>query len=428
LHMCHTLTLATTSSAQVAARDRRNFPKMASNTISASFSMRHIRLDCSVQGRRCLPLPFALTKKNKHPGYFPLRGSRGRSTAVVYASAKNSTQGTAQEPNSGNDMEEIISDANGKVIKEPLYGLVTLLSGIGVAETSYLTFLKLSNTAPGICKASGGCADVLSSQWSEIAGVPLPFLGLLTYGAMLVLAGQGGLAVKTAADRTQTAQDQALAAERCESLRAGMQGMATVAAGTSLYLMLTLFFKLEGQSCLFCYISATLSSLILVSTLPGWRAKDVPSGAGVLLAVVLGLGYGFGDLDKPTIYNEKAQARASQAEEINLVYKEPVVDTVSNPEDVRLARHLKETGAKFYGAFWCSHCLDQKLQFGREAYTELPYVECFPDGWRRGTPIDSQCKAANVQGFPTWVIDGKIYEGDRTFEELAKASGYKASN
>lgn len=61
-----------------------------------------------------------------------------------------------QEPNSGNDMEEIISDANGKVIKEPLYGLVTLLSGIGVAETSYLTFLKLSNTAPGICKASGG--------------------------------------------------------------------------------------------------------------------------------------------------------------------------------------------------------------------------------------------------------------------------------
>lgn len=47
---------------------------------------------------------------------------------------------------------------------------------------------------------------------------------------------------------------------------------------------------------------------------------------------------------------------------------------------------------------------------------------------RRGTPIDSQCKAANVQGFPTWVIDGKIYEGDRTFEELAKASGYKASN
>ena len=28
-----------------------------------------------------------------------------------------------------------------------------------------------------------------------------------------------------------------------------------------------------------------------------------------------------------------------------------------------------------YGAFWCSHWLDQKEEFGKD--TELPYVECF---------------------------------------------------
>lgn len=39
-------------------------------------------------------------------------------------------------------------------------------------------------------------------------------------------------------------------------------------------------------------------------------------------------------------------------------------------------------GAKFYGAFWCSHCYDQKVQFGAQAAELLPYVECFPDGYR----------------------------------------------
>ena len=36
--------------------------------------------------------------------------------------------------------------------------------------------------------------------------------------------------------------------------------------------------------------------------------------------------------------------------------------------------YLKETGAKMYGAFWCSHCEDQKETFGAGA-SDLPYVE-----------------------------------------------------
>lgn len=44
---------------------------------------------------------------------------------------------------------------------------------------------------------------------------------------------------------------------------------------------------------------------------------------------------------------------------------------------------LSEAGAKMYGAFWCSHCYDQKMDFGREAMAEFPYVECFPQGWKK---------------------------------------------
>lgn len=42
-----------------------------------------------------------------------------------------------------------------------------------------------------------------------------------------------------------------------------------------------------------------------------------------------------------------------------------------------------------YGAFWCTHCYDQKQEFGAQAMAEFPYVECFPEGWKkvRGGPV-----------------------------------------
>ena len=33
-----------------------------------------------------------------------------------------------------------------------------------------------------------------------------------------------------------------------------------------------------------------------------------------------------------------------------------------------------------YGAFWCSHCYEQKQAFGAAAMEAFPYVECFPEG------------------------------------------------
>jgi 2-hydroxychromene-2-carboxylate isomerase len=44
---------------------------------------------------------------------------------------------------------------------------------------------------------------------------------------------------------------------------------------------------------------------------------------------------------------------------------------------------------------------------------------------RKGVVIEQQCKAAGISGFPTWIIDGKSYEGDQTFDQLAEASGFQ---
>ena len=33
------------------------------------------------------------------------------------------------------------------------------------------------------------------------------------------------------------------------------------------------------------------------------------------------------------------------------------------------------------------------------------------------------CKAANIPGFPTWEIDGKLYPGEQTLEELEEIVG-----
>jgi len=84
------------------------------------------------------------------------------------------------------------------------------------------------------------------------------------------------------------------------------------------------------------------------------------------------------------------------------------------------AKCLKDKGAKFYGAFWCSHCQNQKKLFeSSEKY--LPYVECStPDG----NGQLEVCKKENIQAYPTWQFsDGSKKEGELTLKELSDKSG-----
>jgi len=84
------------------------------------------------------------------------------------------------------------------------------------------------------------------------------------------------------------------------------------------------------------------------------------------------------------------------------------------------AKCISSAGAVFYGASWCSHCIDQKTAFGPSS-KYLPYVECStPDGQGQ-MPV---CRDQKIEGYPTWrFADGTESSGKRSMEELAQKTG-----
>ena len=70
-----------------------------------------------------------------------------------------------------------------------------------------------------------------------------------------------------------------------------------------------------------------------------------------------------------------------------------------------------------YGAFWCSHCYDQKQALGKQVFAEkyVQYIECSKDGLNSQTKL---CKSKEVPGYPTWEINGEFFPGEQDFEEL----------
>lgn len=80
-----------------------------------------------------------------------------------------------------------------------------------------------------------------------------------------------------------------------------------------------------------------------------------------------------------------------------------------------LAQCLTKNNAKFYGAWWCSHCQAQKRAFGKSA-SYLPYIECQTQQSKQ----KQICIDAEIKGFPTWVFaDGSRLTGEIPLETLA---------
>lgn len=97
----------------------------------------------------------------------------------------------------------------------------------------------------------------------------------------------------------------------------------------------------------------------------------------------------------------------------------PPVFEESDDRSLRLAKHLKSIGATMYGAYWCSHCYDQKKALGKKAMTMLTYVECDKRSEKNNNAL---CKEKDIKGYPTWEIAGEFYAGDKSLEELEKIS------
>jgi uncharacterized membrane protein len=121
------------------------------------------------------------------------------------------------------------------------------LSFLGMVDTLYLTLTR--NTGPIVCSITEGCGDVLTSTYSEVAGIPISLFGLGFYFfvfALTVFEAFGGFQT-FALLRWPT-----LAALAVSAILTGIQG-----------------FVLEAW-CQYCLASATLSTLIFLTV---WTAR-----------------------------------------------------------------------------------------------------------------------------------------------------------
>jgi hypothetical protein len=85
------------------------------------------------------------------------------------------------------------------------------------------------------------------------------------------------------------------------------------------------------------------------------------------------------------------------------------------------ARCIATKNAKMYGLYWCSHCADQKREFG-SAFRYIPYIECASENDPH--ELTPTCKAAGVKLFPSWQFGADPpKEGVLTLQELSQKTG-----
>jgi len=260
----------------------------------------------------------------------------------------------------------------------PLAGL----AGLGIAVSAWLTILHYSGPGAAFCPQGSGCAQVDASPYSTLLGIPVSLLGLMGYGLILLLVLWPGLS---------------------QARRLVLH--LTVVAGFSftLYLVYLQWWVIKAF-CPYCLLSAVAITAILVVVLASKAALSgnppgLLGGLSLGLAVVVVLGASL----TPTSLSSPAQQ-----------------GTAVNDFPTALARHLTDTGAVMYGAYWCPHCKDQKEWFG-EAFEYINYVECDPQG-KGGNP--RLCQEKGIRGYPTWEIGGRFYEGAYPLQSLAELSGY----
>ncbi|KAI3462322.1 hypothetical protein Pfo_018985 [Paulownia fortunei] len=215
------------------------------------------------------------------------------------------------------------------------------LGGIGFLETAYLTYLKLTNSDAFCPMGGGSCTTILTSDYSSVFGVPLPLFGMLSYGLVATLGLQLG-AKKRTFDTGKTDG---------EIILIGITTSMAVASAYFLYILRTEF---GGELCLYCLASAILSFSLFFITLKRFGSHELQKILGLQLFIAT-----FVVIALTASYND-AQSVSSSMTETEIPYFETEITQESSPLAISLAKHLRLIGAKLYGAFWCSHCLDQK--------------------------------------------------------------------
>jgi len=65
-----------------------------------------------------------------------------------------------------------------------LWGLI--LSGAGLLDSGYLSWIQISHSVEKCIPGLGDCATVNSSSFSRIYGIPVAYLGFLTYLVLFI--------------------------------------------------------------------------------------------------------------------------------------------------------------------------------------------------------------------------------------------------
>lgn len=281
--------------------------------------------------------------------------------------------------------------------------LIAGLAAVGAVVTAYLTIVELTGSAT-TCPTRG-CDIVLSSPYATVFGQPLALFGFLAYVGMIVLA--------VAPLVVQGAEQKELRAK----LTIWTQPLLLI-GGTAMmvfsgYLMYLLTAEIQA-ACLYCIGSALLSTGLFLLALFGqdWPDISQPLFTSLMTAIVIFVGTlgVYANINNPT-------AATGPDGQPGIT-----VTTQSGPAEIALAQHLADTGAIFYGAWWCPHCQEQKQLFGQQAAQIINYVECsLPDGQGQ----TQTCQEAEVTGYPTWEINGERFSGRQSLEDLAQLTGYE---
>lgn len=288
------------------------------------------------------------------------------------------------------------------------------LASVGLLETMYLTYEKYysgnEGNALAFCSSSStgasSCMSVLDSSYAMIGttGIPLSAVGVAAYGLVVALAFAGNASTSLL-----------------------LTSLITTMATVSVFLISLLVTTLH-QSCIYCYLSATICLSMAYLTIFN-KNNNNQKNAAVLPSILTGTAVSFLLFASSSDVSQQAQLVASSttgvvtssvivADDNNAqkkLYSPPPVTTTSSKEAMDVAQQLKNAGAKLYGAYWCSHCYDQKQSLGQPAVSYIQYIECSKDGINSQTPI---CKSNDIPGYPTWEINGQFYPGEQSLEEL----------
>lgn len=282
--------------------------------------------------------------------------------------------------------------------------VMAVLATIGVIDTGSITLKAWGVIGSLSCSSEGffgcnGCEKVLSSAWGSLFGQPLALFGLLSYGAVLLLALvplvlQGEARVNLTSPSWW-----------------GLLLLSTAMSVFSIVLVGVMLFGIR-DCCPFCIISAVLSLCLFVLSLIGADWQD--NGKVVFRVVIVALIVGLAGLGWAAVVNQPRSQLVQGTP--------PIVTSESSSEAIALAEHLAGSGVVMYSAYWCPHCHEQKELFGREAAAMLTIVECAPDGLNSQKSL---CDSKKIEGFPSWEINGRIDSGVKPLARLAELSGFR---